>query len=262
VRERNERNLRGLVDSGPLLDADQELELVTAALAGDARARERIVRSHMRLVMKIAGRYRRGGLSSDDLIGEGVLGLLEALGRFDPRRGVRFGGYAAWWIRARVSQYALANRRAVGIPSSRSARCVLRDCRRVEQTLSQRLRRPPTQDELAQAMGVTVDELTEVRTALQVPDASLEHPSLADQCASPEQQVLERQLESRLQRAIRDALDLLSARERTIVSEQYLLDEGRTLAQLGEAFGVSRQRLGQVLSDAREKLRFELVHVA
>jgi RNA polymerase sigma-32 factor len=256
------RRLRQLAETVPLLDSDQERHLFALARFGDASAREQIVQSHMRLVLKIAARYQRNGLSPEDLVGEGVVGLLEALGRFDQARGVRFAGYAAWWVRARIGQYALANRRAVGVPSTRNARCVLRDCRRVEHSLSQRLLRAPSQDELAQAMGVSSAELAEVRAALQTPDISIEVPHVADETDSPEQQLADRQAEFCLQREIKSALGLLSARERAIVSEQYLVEDGRSLSQLGEAFGVSRQRLGQVLSNARAKLKVELVHVA
>jgi RNA polymerase sigma-32 factor len=244
------------------LDLAEERELLRTALAGDALASKRLVQSHLRLVLKIAARYERRGLALEDLVSEGTVGLLEALRRFDLAHDVRFGGYAAWWIRARISQYAMANRRVVGVPSTRSARSVLRHLRKAEHSLSQRLLRSPSCDELAQEIGVPEQELGQVRAALQAPDLALDHPQVMDQADSPEQLVLERQQELQRRERVRSALGLLSARERIVVSEQYLLEDGRSLSELGDAFGVSRQRLGQVLCNAREKLRGELVHVA
>jgi RNA polymerase sigma-32 factor len=244
------------------LSLEEERALVAAALAGDASASKRLVQSHLRLVLKIAARYERRGLSVEDLVSEGTVGLLEALGRFEPARGVRFAGYAAWWIRARISQFALANRRVVGVPSTRNARFVIRDFQRAERRLSQRLLRAPSHDELALEIGVPVEELGRVRAAMQAADLSLEPSHFADLSDSPEQQVLERQQERRRQEQVHTALGILSARERAIVSEQYLVEDGRSLSELGAAFGVSRQRLGQVLCNARAKLRGELVHVA
>lgn len=245
-----------------MLDLEQERELVARAAAGETRARQRLIQSHLRLVMKIARCYQRGGIPIEDLVGEGIVGLLEALRRFDDTRGVRFAGYAAWWIRARIGQYALANRRLVTLPSTRNARLVLREGPRVEEQLARRLRRSPSRDELAQALGVPVDELSDVRAALHAWDVSVDQPLCADEDDSPEQQLLERQAERQLRERVDSAMQGLSDRERVLVNEQYLSDEGRSLAELGETFGVSRQRLGQVLSNAREKLRTELVRVA
>jgi RNA polymerase sigma-32 factor len=256
------QRLRRLGESAPILSLEQERELIAAALTGNALASKRIVQSHLRLVLKIAARYERRGLLLEDLVSEGTVGLLEALQRFEPTRCVRFAGYAAWWIRARISQYALANRRVVALPSTRNARFVLRDLQRAEHILSQRLLRAPSHDELAQEIGVPVAELGQVRAALQAPDLSLDHPIAADQAESPEQLALEHELQLQRQEQIRIALQGLSSREQAVVHEQYLAEDGRSLSQLGAAFGVSRQRLGQVLCGARAKLKCELVHVA
>jgi RNA polymerase sigma-32 factor len=148
------------------------------------------------------------------------------------------------------------------VPSTRNARFVLRDFQKAEHRLSQRLLRAPSHDELAEEIGVPEDELGQVRAALQAPDLSLENPHVVDHGESPEQLVLERQEELQRKERVRLALALLSAREQAVVSEQYLIEDGRSLSELGEAFGVSRQRLGQVLCDARAKLKIELGHVA
>jgi RNA polymerase sigma-32 factor len=256
------QRLKRQAESSPVLDADAEQALVEAAQRGDRAAMQQLLQSHMRLVVKIAARYARVGLSPDDLMGEGIVGLIEALRRFDIARGVRFGGYAAWWIRARVSQYALAQRRAVSVPSTRNARIVIRLLARAERSLTQRLSRAPTVEELAQEIGVPVDELGQVRAALHAHDQPIDQPLFAE-ADSPEQLLMEREHERVQQLHVQRALGRLSSRERALVSEHYLREEGgRSLGELGRQQGVSRQRLGQVLSSAREKLKAQLVHVA
>jgi RNA polymerase sigma-32 factor len=262
VRERTERRSRQPAEARPILSLDEELALVAAALRGDRRATQRIVESHMRLIWKIAARYERARLSSEDLVSEGVLGLLEALGRFDPARGVRFAAYATWWIRARISQYALANRRTVGVPSTRDARAILRDLHKAERRLVLRLSRAPSHDEVAAEIGVSAVALAEVRAALTSADLPLDQPQLAGEQATPEQLVVQKDELLCRRFHVHTALGRLSTRERTLICEQYLSEDGRSLSQLGAEFGVSRQRLGQVLSHAREKLKVELVHVA
>jgi RNA polymerase sigma factor (sigma-70 family) len=244
------------------LEAPREQLLLEAARAGDRWAVQQLVHSHMRLVIKIAARYARAGLAPEDLVGEGVVGLIEALQRFDPARGVRFGGYAAWWIRARVSHFALAQRRAVGIPSTRNARVVIRFLARAERTLTQRYGRAPSLDELAHEIGVPTDELAQVQAALHSHDVPLELPLSLDM-ESPEQLVMERERAEVRQELVHKALERLSVRERALVHEHYLQEDGaRSLGQLGREYGVSRQRLGQVLSNAREKLKAQLERVA
>lgn len=262
------RRLRHAAELKPLLDLARERLLLDAALHGDAKAATEIIECHMRLVIKIAARYQRRGLAAEDLVSEGVLGLMEALRRYDPTQNARFAGYATWWIRARVSQFALANRRAVAMPSTRNARSVARWLHRAEHRLSQTLLRPPTTEELAAELGVSPNDVGQVRAALSVPDLSLEQPSagtplqMRGELESPEDAVSRAEVERQRKQHIGRALGGLSAREREIVQEQYLCEDGHSLSELGERFGVSRQRLGQVLSSAREKLRAELIQVA
>lgn len=262
------RGFKPTHDDTPLLDAARERTLLVAAMRGDPQAASELVRSHTRLVMKIAKRYRRGNLPWEDLVSEGVLGLLEAIRRFDLSQQTRFAAYACWWIRARIGQYALANRRLVRIPATRTARLVARRLRRTEQRLCQRLARPPTLNELASELGVSVADVAEVRTALGSSDLPLttgEGPGgveLAAESESPEQALDRSQHELARERRIYEALAKLSPRERQVVREQYLEEQGRSLSQLGVDYGVSRQRVGQLLSNARGKLKQELVQVA
>jgi RNA polymerase sigma-32 factor len=252
----------------PLLDAQRERTLLLAALRGDGQAASELVQSHIRLVRKIAARYRRSNLCWEDLVSEGVLGLMEALRRFDVSQSTRFAAYASWWIRARIGQYVLANRRLVRVPSTRSARSVARGLRRTEHQLSQRLARAPTAQELAQELGVDAADVTDVRAALASRDLSLTPgegligAQLATESDTPERAVERVQQDRERQRCVRHALSKLSPREREVICEQYFEEQGRTLSELGAEYGVSRQRVGQVLENARDKLKVALAQVA
>jgi RNA polymerase sigma-32 factor len=262
------RPLKTNAGKTPLLDAARERALLVAAVQGDERAASELVQSHMRLVMKIAARYRRGNIPWEDLVSEGVLGLMEAMRRFDVSQETRFAGYACWWIRARIGQYALENRRLVRVPSTRNARAVARSLRRAENLLSQRLGRAPTLQELAAELGVSAAEVAEVRSALGSSDLSLSPcedqvgVQLIAESESPEQALDRLQQELARHRCVREALAKLPARERRVVHEQYFTELGRSLSQLGADYGVSRQRVGQMLSNARGKLKHDLEHVA
>jgi RNA polymerase sigma-32 factor len=270
VRERDVdfRQYRLRAKESPLLGAESERELLCRARKGDQTAVARIVESHMRLVVQIASAYAREGLSAHDLVGEGTLGLMEAVRRFDVTRDTRFASYAAWWVRACVRRYALDNRRIVGVPSTRGARIARSRLRGAERSLTQRLGRPPTRAELAQNLGVSEQDVELVEVALSSRDVSLTAPDDAAcedvSCYDydPEQAVAEAEARQRTESAVRDALAHLSDRELALVREQFFEDDGRSLADLGRALGVSRQRAGQILAAARGKLRAELTQVA
>ena len=252
----------------PLLDAAREHELLCRAQRGDARATTELVESHMRLVVQIASRYSREGLSTHDLVGEGVLGLMEAVRRFDISRETRFASYAAWWVRACVRRFALANRRIVGVPSTRGARIARAKLRTVERALSQRLGRRPSRGELAGELHVSEQDVELVEAALSSRDVSLTAEddgtalALPDETTNPEHEFAEAEHMSYCARTVADALTTLSDRERTVVHEQFFEEDGKSLSDLGRDLGVSRQRAGQILAVARGKLRAGLVAVA
>lgn len=221
----------------------------------------------MRLVVQIASRYARDGLGTHDLVSEGVLGLMEAVRRFDLARETRFASYAGWWVRACVRRYALANRRIVGVPSTRGARIARARLRGTERTLTQRLGRRPTLAELAEALGVSEHDVELVDVALSSRDVSLaphDHASIEfpDDTLGPEQAFAEAEHQRVCERSVERALTALSDRERALVREQFFEEDGKSLADLGRALGVSRQRAGQILAVARDKLRAQLVAVA
>jgi RNA polymerase sigma-32 factor len=254
----------------PLLSAELERALLERAQVGDQRAVHQLVDSHMRLVVQVASRYAREGLSAHDLVSEGVLGLMEAVRRFDLAHDARFASYSAWWVRACVRRYALANRRIVGGPSTRGARIARARLRQTERMLAQRYGRRPTRGELAEQLGVAEHDVELVEASLSSRDVSLttDDPAgggtleLSDETASPEQAVAEAEHQAACEGSIKCALTGLSERERAVVHEQFFREDGKSLADVGRALGVSRQRAGQILAGARDKLRARLEAVA
>jgi RNA polymerase sigma-32 factor len=251
-----------------LLTPDQERELVAKYREGSSRALQTLVDAHMPLVRSIARRYRGHARHDDDLIAEGRLGLLQAAQRFEQERGVRFAVYAAWWVRAFVRRYALDNRRIVRAPSTRIGRKLASKLPGTMQRLRQSNGREVSDEELASELSAPVDEVSSVRMALSTPDLMLDDDNhvktgaLVDPTSTPEQQAAEHELQRRLAARVARALEVLSTREREIVQRRYLDDDGATLATLGARLGISRERVRQLESRARDKLREELFDVA
>ncbi|MFW5921433.1 MAG: sigma-70 family RNA polymerase sigma factor [Polyangiales bacterium] len=245
-----------------MLDPETERKLVRQVRRGSQAARHRLVEAHMRLVMAVARRYARRGVAFDDLVSEGALGLMEAVQRFDPTRGTRFGTYAAWWVHAYVRRYAYANRRIVGVPATRNARKVVWALRRARAEIQQKTGRDATRDELAEALGVGPADIEMVEGVLagrDVPIGPVEHAMDPPTAApTPEDEAADRQAQSRAQEEVREALAQLSEREREIVRRRLLEDDAETLTMLGRSFGISRERVRQIQQRAHGKLRESL----
>lgn len=251
----------------PLLPAGAERTLLEQARAGCPKATRALVESHMRLVVQTASGYARDGLSVHDLMAEGTLGLMEAIRRFDLTRDSRFASYATWWVRACIRRHALCNRRIVGMPDSRGARLARARLRGTERRLTQELGRKPSYRELASALGVSEDDVVLVDTALSSRDVPIllgEVDTFEPRCDSfdPEQAVAEAEAHEKRTRTVQSALDALSERERALVCDHLYREDAKSLAELGRMLGVSRQRAGQILEGARQKLRAELQQVA
>lgn len=252
--------LRARAQSAPILDVDAEHRLAAAARMGSRSALDQLLVAHLRLVLRIARGYVKHGVPYEDLVGDGMVGLAEAAQRFDPERGVRFSAYAAWWIRAHIRRSTLANRRIVATPSTRAARKLIARLRETERALGQQLGRIATREEVAAALGVTADDVGMVDTALRERDVvvgDIEHGGveLADFDSSPEQLVADAQLRADVQRAVDLAVGTLTDREREIVRRRITSDDADTLSVVGQALGLSRERVRQIESKACEKLR-------
>lgn len=247
-----------------LLDADEERALLRAAQRGDARAIERVVVAHVRVVLALVPSFRRAGLSHDDLVSEGVLGLLEAVRRFDCARDNRFAAYARWWVSARLRRFVGTSRHVVTPPSTRVARRAQQRYGRVAHLESQRLGRTPTRDEMARALGTSADDLAAVESTLSTFTSSLTDAAsgaqldLAAEAPSAEQALDEARIGSVRRARVEAALATLSPRERLVLLRRFADDEPASLAELGTELSVSRERVRQVQERAREKLRAQL----
>jgi RNA polymerase primary sigma factor len=231
-------------------------------LAGGERARAQLINSNLRLVVSIARRYQGHGLSLLDLIQEGSLGLMRAVDKFDPSRGLKFSTYATYWIRQSVGRAIADQGRTVRLPVHLGER--LSRLARVRQQLTQRLDREPTPEEVATELGLTPDQVTRAEQAALVP-ASLDEAhtddgsgSLAEIIADPLQPTpLEEVAHGLLRDDLSEALSHLTPRERNILSLRYGLggETALTLEQIGQRLGLTRERVRQLESEALRKLR-------
>lgn len=258
--------LRRTAASVPMLDADLEREYLRRIQADDdAAALRELLDAHLRLVVAMAARFARSGVSVAELVAEGNLGLVEAARRFDASKGTRFSTYAAWWVRARISRFALGNRRIVSAPSTRNARKLFASMRSAERRLQQEGGERPSRELIALATGTTAEDVAMVESALSARDvpvgpaddgASVE---LDASGPSPEQEIADAQESERRARIVALALETLDRREREVVQRRILEDDGETLAEIGRVLGLSRERVRQIEARAKRKLRAVLV---
>jgi RNA polymerase sigma-32 factor len=240
----------------------------------DQEALHQLTAAHMRLVIAIAARFRRFGLSMSDLIQEGHVGLLEAAARFEPEREVRFSTYATWWIRASIQDYILRNWSIVRGGTSSAQKALFFNLRRLRSRLSrsERVSQPELYESIARAIGVSRDDVALMDSRLSGPDVSLNAPvtdnedSGADRqdfivCTAPLPDETVGNDIDRERRVIwlNRALGALNERELKIVAERRLSEDGATLESLGHKLGISKERVRQIESRALEKLKLELV---
>lgn len=245
-----------------LLTGKEENELAARIKAGDEAAREHMIRANLRLVVKIAREYEGLGLPLLDLINEGNIGLMKAVERFDPAKGGKLSTYSSWWIKQSVRR-ALANQgRTIRLPIHATDK--LAKAARLAREFRAETGREPTQEELAEVLGLRAARLQEIRTAAIRP-ASLDAPigeegssslgeHVADQGALDPSEELERK--SLLER-LEPLVERLDDRERKILKLRFGL-RGRsehTLEEIGTGFGLTRERIRQLQNAALQKLR-------
>lgn len=246
----------------PLLTIQQEVELAALIQQGDAAARDRMIRSNLRLVVKIAHDYEGMGLPLLDMINEGNMGLMRAVQRFDPAKGAKLSTYAAWWIKQSIKR-AIANQgRTIRVPVHLVDR--IAKIKRVALQLREEFGREPTDAEVAEAMGMTRRRVTELLEASQR-TSSLDAPMGEDDDATFAERVRDEAMltadesmgERQSHAMIREFVGQLDGREQTILRYRFGLDGGgeKTLEQVGQEFGVTRERIRQIQNAAMAKLR-------
>ena len=252
----------------PLLTPDEEIALAKRVRKGDRRAREQMIKANLRLVVKIARDYEGYGLPLLDLINEGNIGLMKGVERFDPKKGAKLSTYAAWWIKKAIKR-ALANQtKTIRLPVHLVDK--LFHLRKAEARLHDLLGRDPTDEELAEELDTTPARLRQWRIAAIRP-ASLEAPLgddesnrvadvVKDENASTPYEELEEKTNTAM---IRQMVETLDPRERSILRQRFGLDgdERKTLEEIGEQFGVTRERIRQIEEIALRKLRKKIAEI-
>jgi RNA polymerase primary sigma factor len=250
------------ISETPLLTVEQEVELAALIQNGDAAARDRMIRANLRLVVKIAHDYEGMGLPLLDMINEGNMGLMRAVQRFDPAKGAKLSTYAAWWIKQSIKR-AIANQgRTIRVPVHLVDR--IAKIKRVALQLREEFGREPTDAEVAESMGMTRRRVTELLEASQR-TSSLDAPMGEDDDATFAERVRDEAMltadeamgERQSHAMIREFVEQLDGREQTILRYRFGLDGGgeKTLEQVGQEFGVTRERIRQIQNGAMLKLR-------
>jgi RNA polymerase primary sigma factor len=245
----------------PLLTRSEEVRLAVRIEAGDPAARQRLVESNLRLVVAIARSFRASSVELLDLIQEGTLGLMRAVERYDWRRGTRFSTYAAWWIRHGVMQALAAGAHPIRLPESVRER--VGQVERADRALAAALGRRPTVAEIADELGLTVQQVGEARAAA-TPVGSLDEPLGADREASYADVIADPNAPDPLKTLLdevpavdlEERLALLGERGRRVVELRYGLRDGepRTVDAIGRQLGLSRERVRQIELNALRRL--------
>ena len=249
------------INETALLSANDERDLATAIAGGDVRARDRMVRANLRLVVNIARGYTGKGLGLQDLIEEGNLGLLRAVEGFDPAVGTRFSTYASYWIKQSIKRALINSSKTIRVPAYMVE--LLSKWRRANARLTEELGRTPTPEEIARVLGLAKKKLPIIKKAIKIYNStpqtdqadagwSLGEMIEDEGMKTPEDELLEHDA----LRHVREMLETMDLREATVLRMRFGLDnmEPRTLKEIGEKLSLTRERVRQIETEALGKL--------
>jgi RNA polymerase sigma-32 factor len=254
----------------PILSREEEHELAVRYYEhGDKQAAYRLITSNLRLVVMIAREYQRAFHNLLDLVQEGNVGLLEAVRQFDPYRGVRLPSYAVWWIRAYVIRYVMNNFRLVKVGTTQAQRRLFFNLQKEKARLEAKGFKP-TPKRIAQSLGVKEREVIEMDMRMGASEVSADAPAgpesdtsmldlLPNEASTTEDAVADSEFFGLMTEKIREFGDTLEGRELEIFNERLLAEDPLTLQELGERYGVSRERVRQIEEALRKRLREFLV---
>jgi len=249
------------INETALLSAAEEQELARAIGEGDVRARDRMVRANLRLVVNIARGYTGKGLSLPDLIEEGNLGLLRAVEGFDPGVGTRFSTYASYWIKQSIKRALINSAKTIRIPAYMVE--LLSKWRRANARLTEELGRTPTPEEIGRVLGLPRKKLPIIKKAIRIYNStpqtdqaeagwSLGEMVMDERMKSPDEELVD----SDVLKHVMTMLDEMEPREATVLRMRFGLDdmEPHTLKEIGEELGLTRERVRQIETEALGKL--------
>ena len=249
------------INATALLSAADEHELAERIAEGDAEARDRMVRANLRLVVNIARGYSGKGLALQDLIEEGNLGLLRAVEGFDPKMGTRFSTYASYWIKQSIKRALINSAKTIRIPAYMVE--LLSKWRRATTRLNDELGRSPTPEEIARVLGLPKKKLPIIKKAIRIYNStpqtdqaeagwSLGELVMDERMKTPDDELLEQDVLSH----VLELLHTLDPREATVLKMRFGLDDTvpHTLKEIGEALGLTRERVRQIETEALGQL--------
>jgi RNA polymerase sigma-32 factor len=254
-----------------LLKVEEEQKLARRYQKGDFQAGHRLVTANLRFVVKVAYEYRSYGIRMSDLIQEGNIGLMKAVQKFDPDKGIRLISYAVWWIRAYIQNYILKSWSLVKLGTTQAQRKLFFSLARTRRELEKynATDSPIPVEDIARRLRVKPTEVREMEQRMGGRDLSLDAPMgedgssthvdfVASSAAGQDEEVADKEEAGMINARVRTALTRLDPRERFIIEQRVMNERPMTLKELGEHFGFSRERARQLEIRAKDKLKAEL----
>ena len=262
----------------PMLDAEEEYMLAKNwKTTGNVKSAEKLVTSHLRLVAKIAMRYKGYGLPMNEIISEGNVGLMQAVKKFEPEKGFRLATYAMWWIKASIQEYILRSWSLVKIGTTAAQKKLFFNLRKMKNQImksDQSDLLPEQVTEIANRLDVTEAEVNSMDQRMKGPEASLNatitgedgesewQDWVVDENADQELQIAHRQETTKRKALLDKAMNILNDREKEILFDRRLNEEPKTLEELSQKYKISRERIRQIENRAFEKLQKEMLEQA